>query len=81
VEWDKGAAILFLLKALHLDVPQVLPIFLGDDETDEDAFRVLIKRGWGILVDPEPSKSSARAFLRSTSEVRLFLQRLLHRLS
>ena len=77
VEWDKGSATLFLLKALHLDGPTVLPIFLGDDETDEDVFRVLKNRGWGILVDARPGKTSARAYLRTTDEVELFLKRLL----
>src|SRR5215471_14224811 len=41
VDWDKGKAVLYLLKALHLDRDDVVPIYLGDDITDEDAFSAL----------------------------------------
>ena len=53
VDWDKGTALAHLLKALHLDDPQhVLAIYIGDDRTDEDAFRELatLSIGFGILV-------------------------------
>ena len=54
VDWDKGHALLHLLAAMGLDVDDdVLPIYIGDDRTDEDAFRALRSRakgGLGILV-------------------------------
>lgn len=53
VDWDKGTALVHLLKALHLDDPHdVLAIYIGDDRTDEDAFRELaaLNIGFGILV-------------------------------
>lgn len=81
LEWDKGFAVFFLLKTLHLDGPEILPIFLGDDETDEDAFRALKNHGWGILVEPSPGKTAARAFLKSADEVETFLERLWRALS
>jgi trehalose-phosphatase len=39
IDWDKGRAVTWLLGELGLGDPDVLPIYVGDDETDEDAFR------------------------------------------
>ena len=48
---------LYLVEALEFDSEEVLPMYLGDDITDEHAFRALPGRGIGILVadpaDPE----------------------------
>ncbi|KAM0039207.1 putative trehalose-phosphatase [Helianthus debilis subsp. tardiflorus] len=48
----------------------VLPIYVGDDKTDEDAFKFLTEgnRGYGILVTPAPKESSAYYSLRDPSE-------------
>ncbi|KAE8731264.1 putative trehalose-phosphate phosphatase D [Hibiscus syriacus] len=41
IEWDKGRALEFLLEALgYANSNDVLPIYIGDDRTDEDAFKV-----------------------------------------
>lgn len=79
--WDKGKALLYLLKILKLDHPKVLPIYLGDDETDEDAFRVLVGRGLGIRVGRENQKTEASYSLANVPEVKIFLQYLLKGLS
>jgi trehalose 6-phosphate phosphatase len=79
VEWDKGKAVLYLLEALGLDGDDVVPLYLGDDITDEHAFQALGSRGIGILVgdadDPElAGRSTAAGFrLGSCDEVERFL--------
>jgi alpha,alpha-trehalase len=60
LDWDKGKAVTWLLEALDLDQPDVVPFYLGDDETDEDAFRALESRGIGVLVAEEPGTTRAR---------------------
>jgi trehalose-phosphatase len=76
LDWDKGQALLWLLDALGLGRPEVLPVYIGDDLTDEDAFRAVAGRGIGILVGEEPRETAAEYRLRDTNEVRELLQRL-----
>lgn len=41
IEWNKGDAVLYLLETLGFkNSNDVLPIYIGDDKTDEDAFKV-----------------------------------------
>jgi trehalose-phosphatase len=75
-DWDKGKAVLWLLEALGLDAPSVLPIYIGDDTTDEDAFRALEGRGLGIFVG-HPEAATAAAFrLDDPADVGRFLDAL-----
>ncbi|GMH00131.1 hypothetical protein Nepgr_001970 [Nepenthes gracilis] len=79
VKWDKGKALEFLLESLGFaNSDNILPVYIGDDRTDEDAFKVLRKRcqGFGILVSKFPKETNASYTLREPSEVKLFLQRL-----
>ena len=72
---------MWLLKALGLERENVCPIFIGDDKTDEDAFRALKERGVGILVSDELQPTSATYSLKNPSEVERFLQMLIARLA
>jgi HAD superfamily hydrolase (TIGR01484 family) len=77
VDWDKGSALLWLLGRLGLDRPDVVPIFLGDDVTDEDAFAAVASRGGiGILVAEEPRATAAAYRLRDPAEALEWLARL-----
>ncbi|KAK7271423.1 hypothetical protein RJT34_27308 [Clitoria ternatea] len=79
IDWNKGKAVTFLLESLGLnDGDDVLAIYVGDDRTDEDAFKVLreVNKGCGILVSPAPKESSAIYSLRDPSEVMEFLTSL-----
>jgi trehalose 6-phosphate phosphatase len=79
IDWNKGKAVLYLLQALNLDGDDVVPIYLGDDITDEDAFEALAGRGLGIYVgradDPEVAGrlTSADYIVGGMDEVEQFL--------
>lgn len=79
IDWNKGKAVEFLLDSLGLsDSEDVLPIYIGDDKTDEDAFKVLREGncGFGILVASTPKETSAVYSLKDPSEVMEFLKAL-----
>jgi hypothetical protein len=61
--------VLWLLGELGLDRPDVLPVYIGDDETDEDAFAALAGRGIGILVADRAQDHPCRYRLESPDAV------------
>ncbi len=76
VEWDKGKALLWLLDRLQEPETNAYPLYIGDDLTDEDAFRALGNRGASIVVENGDRFSSARYALHNPDEVRHFLIQL-----
>ena len=76
IEWDKGKAVMWLLEALALERETIRPIYIGDDSTDEDAFRALQQRGIGILVSEQPQPTAAIYSLKNPAEVEGFLRQL-----
>ncbi|CAH9109640.1 unnamed protein product [Cuscuta europaea] len=79
IKWDKGRALEFLLESLgYANSTDAFPIYIGDDRTDEDAFKVLRERGqgFGILVTKTPKDTHASYSLQEPSEVMAFLRRL-----
>jgi len=73
VDFHKGKAVKEILKTFPS--PELLPIYLGDDQTDEDAFRVVKGRGISVFVGPGGVPSRADFFLRNPKEVQKFLFR------
>jgi trehalose 6-phosphate phosphatase len=79
IDWDKGKAVLYLLETLDLGGEDVVPIYVGDDITDEDAFEALKGRGISIFVgradDPEVAGRTTAAdyALHTVEEVERFL--------
>lgn len=76
IDWDKGRAVLWLLEEMGLGEADVLPLYLGDDATDEDAFRALSGRGLGILIAEGPQQSAADYRLHDPEAVAALLERL-----
>lgn len=79
INWDKGKAVLWLLArqcfSLRNKKQKIFPIYIGDDVTDEDAFKVLRNKGLTIFVG-RPKTSYAEYFLKDTKEVIRFLKNL-----
>ncbi len=74
IDWHKGKAVLWILHALGFEQrEEMLPLFIGDDVTDEDAFIALRGRGVGILVGDHGQKTSASYRLTDVSDVQRFL--------
>lgn len=72
--WGKGKAVNWLLAELGLKRSHVLPIFIGDDVTDEDAFEELADNGIGIRVGAPDEPTAARYRLADTDEVQRLLE-------
>lgn len=67
---DKGGAVRILLSEIGPDAPVA---YLGDDNTDESAFRVMENRGLGVLVRPHRRQTAAQAWLKPPDELLTFL--------
>ena len=76
VEWHKGRAVLWLLDAIHENPNDVCAVYVGDDVTDEDAFKVLKQHGIGFVVHNGQRNTWARYGVRSCAEVGQLLERL-----
>lgn len=74
LDCNKGKVVLWLLARWRFGFKDILPVYLGDDATDEDAFAVLRNKGITIFVG-KPKKSNAQYYLKNTQEVKYFLQR------
>ncbi|RJQ24636.1 MAG: trehalose-phosphatase [Peptococcaceae bacterium] len=57
--------------------PGAFPVCLGDDTTDEDAFRFVRDKGLGILVAEKPRLTAAATRLEDPASVELFLRAVL----
>lgn len=76
IKWHKGKAVEKLCTIVNKKRKKaVLPAYIGDDTTDEDAFNFLNKkkRAISICVGERGAASAAAYYLKSPSEVKKFL--------
>ncbi len=74
IDWNKGRAVRWILDNMVTDGAAPVPVYMGDDRTDEDAFLEIIDSGAGMVVmaDGETGGerlSSASFRLRGTDDV------------
>jgi trehalose-phosphatase len=79
VKWDKGKVVSWLLARQQVvsGEKNVLPIYIGDDITDENAFKVLRRKGLTVFVG-RPGNSKADYYLKNAEEVTKFLRSILN---
>lgn len=78
IDWDKGKAVDWILNDIS-STPQekLFPIYIGDDITDEDVFRILKDRGLGIVVLDSVRASEARYKVSQPKDVQKVLEFLI----
>ena len=69
--WDKGDAVSWIIKNIGNGSA---PIYIGDDATDEDAFKILRGKGINICIG---GNAEAEYYLKNQKEVKDILQWLL----
>lgn len=74
---DKGTVLHLILSFLPAGT---LPVYIGDDDTDEDAFRTLRDTGFGIRMGTPDTDTAARAFLADAVAVKGFLEEWIRRM-
>lgn len=72
--WNKGKAVELILNNV-VKTSNILPIYIGDDTTDEDAFRHIGNQGLTIWVTHNSKRTTtAQYWLKDPDEVIVFLQ-------
>lgn len=80
INWNKGKAVKWMQK--NIAKKRATNIYIGDDVTDEDAFKALDESAVTVKVARDAKvKTEARYFVNNPTEVRYFLQWLLDKAS
>ncbi len=70
--WNKGIAVSWILENM---ANAVYPVYIGDDTTDEDAYKAIDGKGISVSIGKNPE---AEFYLKNQSEVKDFLKWLLN---
>jgi trehalose-phosphatase len=76
IDWDKGRAVRWTIEALGLADGSTLPVYIGDDLTDEDAFAAISDDGLTIVVGSDARESVAAYRVPVVNDVRTVLMRI-----
>lgn len=74
LDWHKGKAVTWIMEALRMDPNKAVPIYLGDDLADEEAFRTIRETGVGIRVGGPGEPTEAVYHLEDTGQVEQLLR-------
>jgi len=76
IDWAKGDAVRAIIRHVESQVKQIVwPVYIGDDETDEDAFEEIRDGGLTIAVSPRTTGAAHR--INDPSEVERLLRAIL----
>jgi trehalose 6-phosphate phosphatase len=76
--WNKGKAVELIY--INYASKNVLPVYIGDDTTDEDAFQVIGNQGISIFVKNDSNRSTiANYWLKNPDDVLKFLKSIEHK--
>ncbi len=76
INWHKGKAVQVITNKIYGNTFHSYPVYIGDDLTDEDAFRDIKGWGAGILVGGGWQSTLADYSLKNTDETGEFLEQL-----
>lgn len=76
IDWDKGRALKWVLEVLGMDDDRYVPVYVGDDLTDEDAFAVVRGSGLAVVVGADDRSTLARFRVSDTDGAGEVLERL-----
>jgi trehalose 6-phosphate phosphatase len=78
VDWDKGKAALWILRKQEIlkGKDKLLPIYIGDDVSDEEAFKALKGKAITILVSDEDRPSEAEYRISGPKQVTEILKNM-----
>lgn len=78
LSWNKGTAVTWLYGRELASNPsrKTLPIYIGDDRTDEAALKAIKDCGIGVKVAEDTAESNAGYYLRNPDEIYDFLKRV-----